>query len=68
MRTPNELRAIHSAIWHAKELIELLDAHGSCTREFDTPELREMFYELNSMNCKLTAMREAIEADEEVEE
>ena len=61
MRTVNELRAIYSAIWHAKELIELLDADGSSTNGFDTPELREMFYTLNSMNIKLTAMREALE-------
>ena len=61
MRTVNELRAISSAIWHAKELIELLDADGSCTHGFDTPELREMFYTLNRMNIKLTAMRDALE-------
>ena len=61
MRTDNELHAIYSAIWHAKELIELLDAHGSCTRDFDTPELRKMFYALNDMNCKLTKMREELE-------
>ena len=63
MRTLNELRAIHSAIWHAKELIELLDAHGSCTHDFDTPALREMFFTLNSMNCKLTEMCDNMKED-----
>ena len=61
MRTINELRAIYSAIWHAKELIELLDADSSCINGFDTPELRDIFYALNDMNIKLTAMRDELE-------
>lgn len=61
MRTVNELRAIRSAIWHAKQLIELLDANGICINGFETPELQEMFYTLNDMSIKLTDMQDALE-------
>lgn len=61
-----KLRAIYSAIWHAKELIEELDANGSLLNGFATPELREMFYTLNSMNIHLTEMCDALESTEEV--
>ena len=61
MRTANELRAVYSAVWHVKELIEVLDASGQCFIRCETPELKEMYYQLNSMNIKLHAMIEALE-------
>lgn len=61
MRTVNELRAIYSAIWHAKELLETLDANGTCINGFETPELHEMFFTLNDMNIKLSDMQNALE-------
>ena len=61
MRTANELRAIYSAVWHAKELIALLDASGQCFIRCETPELKEMYYQLNDMNIKLQDMIEALE-------
>ena len=66
MTTLCKLRAIQSAIWHTKELIELLDADGSYVNGFATPELRELFYALNSASIRITEMREAIEAYKEV--
>ena len=60
MATLCKLRAIQSAIWHTKELIEQLDADGSCANGFATPELREMFYDLNTMCLRLTEMRNAV--------
>ena len=56
-----KLRAVYSAIWHVKELIELLDADGKCFIYCATPELKDMFYQLNEMNIKLSEMLNALE-------
>lgn len=63
MTTLCKLRAIYSALWHTKELIEQLDAHGNCAQGFDMPDLREMFYDLNDMCIRLTELRKAIEEE-----
>ena len=59
-----KLKAIYSAIYSAKEIIETLDrpAGKYGFDDFETPELRDMFYDLNRMNCKLTKMIEAHKA------
>ena len=68
MRTANELRIIRSALWHTKETLEQVDAHGCCVNGFATPELSEMFYALNSMSIKLSDMIDELEASAPAEE
>lgn len=61
MNEKQKLRVIYEAVWAAKEIIRQLDtAPCGIVRysDFQTPELRDMFYDLNDMNCKLTEMME----------
>lgn len=61
MNEKQKLRAVNEAVWAAKEIIRALDT-APCGivryNDFQTPELRDMFYELNDMNIKLTEMME----------
>ena len=59
-----KLNAIYTAIYSAKDIIETLDrpAGKYGFDDFETPELRDMFYDLNHMNLKLTKMIDAHKA------
>lgn len=54
-----KIKAIDSAVWAARSIIEDLDRDDDL--QFATPEFREMFYELNTMGIKLSEMKHAEE-------
>lgn len=56
----NKLETILETIRHARDVIGLLDRDPGCYDwdDFKTPELRDMYYQLNSMACKLYDMQE----------
>lgn len=60
--TIKELKCLHSAIWHVKELIEELDCEDYPFTEFQDPDLCKMFYELNDMSIAITKKIDEAEA------
>lgn len=57
----NKLDIILETVRHARDMIGLLDRPAGSYEynDFKTPELREMYYKLNSMACDLYAMQNA---------
>lgn len=54
MMTKKELIVIHDAIDHAKAVIEALACENYPYTDFYSVDLREMFYDLNTMCLKLS--------------
>lgn len=61
--TVKDLRVIYDAIWNAKSAIENLACENYPHTPFIDSRLNDMFYELNSMNVKLSAMMEEMKED-----
>lgn len=57
----NKIEIILETVRHARDVIGLLDRPAGSYEydDFKTPELREMYYQLNSMACELYKMQEA---------
>lgn len=52
--TTKELKAIYSAIWYAREMIEIFGSENYPYTDFKDSDLREMFYSLNDMAITIT--------------
>lgn len=48
--TVKEMQCVHSAIWHAKEIIEQLGCQDYPYTEFYDEDFKKMFYALNKMD------------------
>lgn len=55
----NELRAIYSALYHAKEVIENLTAPQYPYGGFYNAEFESMFYAINQMCIQVSDMQDA---------
>lgn len=55
-----ELIAIKKALEHAQDVIALMGTENYPFTSFSDPEIRDMFYELNSMSLQLIGKIEAI--------
>lgn len=67
MNEAAKLRAISCALYSTKDIIETLDRprYTYGYDDFATPELRDMFYQLNDMCITLSCMRDALEENGE---
>lgn len=65
--TVKELRVIYDAIWNAKSAIENLACENYPHTPFIDSDFHDMFYDLNSMNIKLSAMMKEMKKEDEAE-